>query len=336
MGTFGRSVALLSLSAAGVLASGTTACSSKSSSSPDSGPSFSFDGGGDTGVGSKDSGSKDAKSVGAKETGGPTNRSCGAPSGTPDWCSANTPSLSPVLCDDFDQDDLSNLYTWVGVTLSDLVDTHYSSPFCALNAVAMPGDGGTGNGAYTEQPFTLVNGSGGATLAFDLFVPGGAACNGAVVGRVIGSAITSSMGELDAIKGWITLSDITGTGASATSYTAGLTVGVSATGTPSAPVTLTVSPRTSDEGWVRIDLDLSSFTVQSNPAALSGTLAWYYRDDKTVVATSKAVSGSGTLVATAQNGVFVFDVGIIPDPTTKQLPAGCQLYVDNVVTGFSK
>ncbi len=271
----------------------------------------------------------------------PPDASCGA---TPpsDWCATNAPmaiKTSNVLCDDFDFGAPSSTFNFQGVTRSNFVNTGgYVSPYCALQATIGSGGGTTSTGAYTEHVYPLALSSATAKLAFDVLVPGGSACEGAVLGRFLGTSQAGS--ETDAAKAWLTLSGITGTGgAPATGYTISLTaqVGVAgATGGPaSSPVTITVAPRASDKGWVRLELDISAYTVAANPASVTGKVGWYYPGGTAAQSTSTAGTASGTLTwitDAGANAAAAFDFGLIPDPTSAMAPSACTLYLDDVVS----
>jgi hypothetical protein len=307
--------------------------SSHSSSSEDSGSPF---GPRDAGHDVAKQPAKDAGVVHKDATTKGIDAGCGTRVG-PDWCDTNAPALttgSPVMCNDFDTGEISSLFGWMGVSKWSLVDTHYVSAYCALDVLV--GDGGAPHptqGSYTENPYTGAPGSGAATFAFDLLVPGGAACNGAVVGRFTANADGAVAG--DALKGWLTISNIAGSGATATSYTLGLSLAVGTAGTPSAAVTVDVKPRSTDEGWARLGFDLSSYSFVTTSGAITGKATWGYRGETTTQGTSTAAAtASGTLTTTTQTGVLLFDVGVLPDPTSKNAISGCELFVDDVVSNL--
>jgi hypothetical protein len=323
-----------------VLSLAALACSSSSSSGQvDSG--FGFGGG--------DSSTKDAHTEKQKDTGttspmkdaGSTapsgDAACGS-SGGSDWCTKNAPMLtssSSLFCDDFDEGVLSSDFNWPGVRASDLVNAHYVSPYCALRAALEAGS--PQKGAYSEHPYTLAPATAGATLAFDLFVPGGSSCEGVVVSRFY-ATVAQSGTNADAINVWLTLSGIQGSGTSATSYTVSMRalVGDSGDGgvpgTVTAPATLTVTPRTSDRGWARLAIDLSSYAI-ATPATVAGKFTWGYAGEAAAKATSSSISASGQLGTPLGNDTQLeFDVGVVPDPSGPGVVTGCQLYVDDFVS----
>jgi hypothetical protein len=222
---------LLSLAAVG--------CSSSHAGSADSGLPF-----------PKDSATDVVKDVHIAETGPkmPGDAGCGAKWGE-DWCSINAPVLgasSNVTCDDFDTGALNPDLGWVGIFRRNFVDTHWVSPYCALHAYVA--DGGAPN-TYTEHPKLGAPASGTATFAFDLFIPGGSTCANTAIARVL--AWPGGDDDSHAAVLWVSVSNVAGSGSSATSYELSLTAGVGADAGQSTPVIINVSPRSQDNGWAR-------------------------------------------------------------------------------------
>jgi hypothetical protein len=322
------------------LAVSLVACSS-SKSTADSGSPFGPD---DTGSSAK----KDAKprdtgttKMTGVDAGGQYDGACGS-NGESSWCVENSPtSTSMPMCDDFDSAELNNLYGWVGVTPASLVNTHYVSPFCALS-VRVFGDGGgipfqqhgPFQGSFTEHSYTAAPGTGPSTSEFDLYLPNQPACEGAVIGRFSASGVAASAG--DAAMAWLSVTGLQGSGATPSSYTLNLTVGVGQTGdgglpTPSSPVTVVVTPQGSDGGWARVGIDVSSYTI-GTAGAITAQPIWGYRGSTTVKGmSSTSATATGTLKELSMNGLVRVDVGLPPGPTGVSV-AGCQLWVDDFLS----
>lgn len=265
---------------------------------------------------------------------------CGVAVG-PSWCTTNAPTLtesSNVQCDDFDDGTLSNMYNWAGVAVRYLVNTRYVSPNCAMTTSdpASPGAPSLVSGAYTEHPYTDAPASATGTLAFHLFVPGGASCNGAVVGRFLGQG-SSASGESDSVKLWLTVSNVAGSGASATSYDVALSAEVGAGadggagGTATTSTPMTVTPLGSDNGWVTLGIDITGYSIAA-AGTVSATASWSYVTSKTPQKTTATTSATGALVSPGGTPELAFDVGLAPDPATGMALTTCQLYIDNVVS----
>ena len=266
---------------------------------------------------------------------------CGS-SGGSDWCQTNAPTVSNtshVLCDDFDNGMPDNLFNYTGLTRKSFVNTHYLSPYCALDARMGDGGGAASSGSFTTHPYTLVSVTGGATLAFDLFVPSGAACEGAVIGRVYVTPFNAE--TTHAATAWLTISGLGAGNAGASVYT--LTLGAQigpdggAAGSPSStPVLMQVAPRAADNGWTRVELDISSYAIGASPATLTGAASWLYPGDKKAQGTSAKGSATGVIAPAVGPGAgkaeAFFDVGVIPDPSTGMARSSCELFVDDVVS----
>lgn len=321
------------------------ACSSSSAggSSLDSGFGF---GGDDASTSKHDGGSSgthDSGGAGSKDAQAtkPSTK-CGAIVG-PDWCQTNAPTLgssSNVMCDDFDDGELNSVFNWPGVYAHDSVNTHYVSPNCALTTMS-PVDSGLSpsiRGTYTEHPYTAAPASAAGTLQFDLFVAGGSGCEGATVTRFLAYGPDATTEE-DALKLWVTVSSISGSGESATSYALTLSANVGASGdgglagSPTVSSTITVTPRASDDGWAQVNLDVASYAVAS-AGSVSGKASWTYVASKTTEAATSSVSATGTLMQYQGETQVVFDVGVAPDPATSMALTTCTLYLDNIVSNI--
>jgi len=331
-----------------VLAIAAVACSSSKAGPADSGTFGGGDGattshldGGhprDTGGGTTTKDSSTSKPTDSG-SGGPGDAGCGTNGGS-GWCQANAPTQtggSMVQCDDFDLGSLSSAFSWTGVTRADLVATHYVSPYCALQAaVGDAGSAGAPNAAFTSHTTQGAPATGKATLAFDLFVPGGSSCEGAVVAYLVALPGNGASGAVDT---WLKLSNITGTGDSATSYKvsasafAGASPGSPGGATPSTPASVTVTPRASDKGWARLELDDAPYTIAVGPAdsSVSATVAWFDIGSTKAVATSTATSTKGVITTSGQT-LLEFDVGVLPDAVTGVAVGGCQVFIDNFVS----
>ena len=326
------------------------ACSS-SSKSADADAGFGF---GDNDSGTRDAGheKKDTGAATKKDTGTtgpmPGDAGCGAALGST-WCQTNAPMLtesSNVICDDFDIGTLSNAYGYIGVGRSSYVGTHYVSPYCGLHTFIgdgggypSPGDAGFAPvGSFTEHAYTLVPGAASATLAFDLFVPSGvaagsAACEGAVVARfdVSGSATNS---RADAATLWLSISDVNGSIDGGAGYTLTLNAQVEtgASGGTVSSVTTKVTPRASDHGWARLEINASAYSITKNPSSLAATASWFYPTDKTAQGTSTMAAATGSVTSPTASAAAFFDVGVIGDPASGVAPGGCEVFVDNFVS----
>jgi hypothetical protein len=329
-----------------ILAFSAAACSSSSSGSVDAG-GFGVGDSGATDSGKHDSGGgtnhKDAGATKDAAVKLPGDASCGSKAGS-DWCQTNAPMLtdtSSVLCDDFDIGTPSNIFNYTGLERSSFVDTHFQSPYCALRTFvgdgggyASAGDAGLNPvGSFTEHPYPLATGSGAATLAFDLFVPDAAACEGAVVGRLY---VTDTAGvRSDALTAWVSISGLGAGTAGASNYAMNIGAQVAAGTSATSTKPVMVTPRAADKGWARISLDISAYSMAANPASIAGTVAWLYPGAKTAAATSSAVSASGSVMMPAGEGEMFFDVGVVGDPASGTAPAGCELFVDNFVSNIT-
>jgi hypothetical protein len=269
--------------------------------------------------------------------GPPADSPCGTLYG-PTWCAANATGTNGVLCDDFDSDALSSYVNYVGVfRTANFVNTHWVSEFCSLHTYIPGADAGEGNlsSSYTEHPYDGAPSRGAGSVAFDLFVPGSATCNDTVITRVLASAEGS---ETDSIFVYVTLSGLVSSGTTAKSYTLGLSAAVGVGGPQTAPQTLTVTPRSQDGGWARVMVNVTGYAI-ANPATVDATMAWYYEKDKTAQATTPQVSTTGQLMAVAATtGEVAFDVGLIAMPGSDggvtPIPAGCDLFLDNIVSSL--
>jgi hypothetical protein len=303
-------------------------CSSKNGGKPDSGDLF----------GSPDSSSAEASSSqkpdagSKKDTGIPGEKSdgaCGSVVPGPTWCQTNAPmetDESNVLCDDFDTGVLSTAYQWEGLTQASFVNTRYVSPNCALSASVTTGS----DIATTEHTYDSAPATGGATMAFDLYVPG-SACEGVVVGWVnVIPGVTTPAGSL---LGWIKLTQV-----SSSDYTATLSMATSSGGKfdSATPVSVHVTPRSSDKGWARLSLTVESYTLAATPTATTGaaTISWYAIGGKTAEATSSAINASGQIATVAAPDVN-FYVGVLTDPASGDALTGCELVIDDFVTNLT-
>jgi hypothetical protein len=316
-----------------IFALGAFGCSSSSTAAPTK------EFGSDSGAGD------DAQVSHHKDSGGPVkdagttamfDGACGSNGGS-GWCNTNAPaptSDSLVACDDFDKNDLDPIYGFAGVSTLSLVNSHYVSAFCALQVIVS--DGGVNHamlsGSYTEHPYTAAPGTGGASLSFDLRVSSDSSCNNAIVGRFIGIGPVATSD--DATKAWLTISNIEGSGSVATSYTLSLTVAVGTGATASAPVTVQVTPRASDDGWAHLGFDVSSYDFTTAAGAITAKPNWGYRGSTTQQgASATAASATGTITAPGGHGAVVLDVGLPPGPAPAYaLTSGCELFVDDFVT----
>jgi hypothetical protein len=320
------------------------ACSSSKGSGTDAGPTFDQHDAShhDAGQGTKPTGDSGTTHVmPSKDSGGPTtplgDGSCGSYGGV-DWCQQNAPDTtgaSNVLCDDFDRGVLSSEFDWVNVTRQNLVNAQYVSPFCSL--LAQFGDAGP---SFTQHGYPSAPSSGGATIAFDLLVPGGGACNGAVIAYFVALPGETPDGSIDA---WLSVSDVSGSGSLASSYTVSLSGFVGATpadggagATISTPVTVSVTPRATDKGWARVELDITSYALAVSPtdSTAQGTVSWSYIGVATPEKTSSAMSLSGAIGSTGTTNLDL-DVGLFPNLVGGSAGGSCQVFVDNYVSNLT-
>jgi hypothetical protein len=302
-------------------------CSSKNGGKPDSGNLF---GGGPDA--SEEASSSKPDGGTKKDTGIPGEKNdgaCGSVVAGPDWCQTNAPmetDESNVQCDDFDTGVLSSAYQWEGLTRSSFVNTRYVSPNCALSAAVTA----TSDIATTEHIYDSAPATGGATMAFDVYVPG-SSCEGVVVGwfNVI-PGVTTPAGSLLA---WIKLTSVT-----SSDYTATLSIATSGGGkfVSATPVSVHVTPRANDKGWARLELTVQSYTLAASPAATTGagTISWYAIGGKTAEATSSPINASGQIATVAAPDVN-FYVGVLTDPGSGDALTGCQLTIDDFVTNLT-
>ena len=271
---------------------------------------------------------------------------CGSNGGS-GWCVANASTAtasSNLLCDDFDFGVLTSGtgFGGQGITSADLVNTHYVSPYCSMTAYV--NDGGTAAApaaAFTSHTYEQALGPASATIAFDLWIPGGTACEGASVAYFVAVPDDNADG---AVEAWLNISDIVGSGAMATSYSvslrgfAGAAPGGTGMGaTPTNPVTVKVTPASSDDGWARVELDVTKYALNVSPTPSTGAavVSWFTVSNPKAVATSAAISMSG-MISSAGLGLVEADVGLLPDGVTGTTVSGCRIFVDNFVSNLIK
>ncbi len=259
-----------------------------------------------------------------------------------DWCNLNAAmptKNSNVYCEVFDTGQpLDGNYGYSeGVRRTSWVGHDYVSPYCALTTLL--GDGGSGYGAYSFHAYTVAPGAGTLSSSADILVPNTPACNGATISRIW---VSPSDQSSNAGMAWITVTNLQGSGAAPSGYTLQVYAqggtrpdGGSGGGNVSNPQLVDVRPNV--DGWARISLELSTYTLSSTSVTLTAIASVNAAGDTKaagLLSSPKVTATGGFQSGLPDTPGAETDVGIIPNPTTGVPTFGCDVLIDDVVSNL--